>query len=807
MPVELATFAMAIDARGMKTGGDVAEKELRDVDVAAKQVDRSLKDTEKSTGFVGRGFVALAGHVKAVVGAYAGYATVRKFAEELAGVDRALAGLEARTGLSSSSAEFRELADAAEDLALSSEFGVTESIAGLESLRRSGFTTAESIREIGSVAAYAEQSQKSLAATARDVGDEIRIFGLEAKDTGRFVDVMTVAARRGRTEVPELDAALRGVAASANEAGLSFEDTVSLLAQLTAQGVPASDAASKLEQVLQRVAKAAGVDGVAGALRELDRSEFRAPLFVAALERGIADLAEFKEGLLGIEGAAKKFDDTLDNTIGGRLSEIGSATDALLAKFEKGGGGGTTDFLTSVRDTIRGVSKAIDLIDAGQEGVRTDFQSGTIQHTVPEWLARRNEAFDKWLPISEIESRERAFKNLGDEISEASKGLKQFDESAFFEQSTAEIIRFQEEIDAIYDLPHGGAFPLSALEDELDSRRALIGLTDEQRDIEETLAVARKAAADEYGYGTAAAADALAQFEARLRSIAGLEEAAAKNAEELANQTERVSDPFGGVRGAYGSLVERRRLAGMEPEEADIQRQLAAMRGVVEKAYGENAEAAARVNAELEEQLRLTVEIESEAKKSAERAKEIGQAIGTPIKSALNDAAMSAFMGEDIDWTALGQQAGAQIAVGLIDAILISPLVDTIASALGGVINGLIEAATEALAQQAAAQGILSLLLLEKGGIVSNGDVEPFAYGGIVNTPTLFPLRRGKLGLMGEAGPEAIMPLARGSDGNLGVRSFGGGTTINVYTPDADSFRKSEPHIIADMKRRERRYA
>jgi lambda family phage tail tape measure protein len=60
----------------------------------------------------------------------------------------------------------------------------------------------------------------------------------------------------------------------------------------------------------------------------------------------------------------------------------------------------------------------------------------------------------------------------------------------------------------------------------------------------------------------------------------------------------------------------------------------------------------------------------------------------------------------------------------------------------------------------------------------ANGIV-PFAKGGIVTRPTVFPFAKG-IGLMGEAGPEAIMPLKRGSDGKLGVAGGGGSTTINV---------------------------
>lgn len=81
----------------------------------------------------------------------------------------------------------------------------------------------------------------------------------------------------------------------------------------------------------------------------------------------------------------------------------------------------------------------------------------------------------------------------------------------------------------------------------------------------------------------------------------------------------------------------------------------------------------------------------------------------------------------------------------------------------------------------------------------------PFAKGGVISSPMTFPLGGGKTGLAGEAGPEAILPLARGRDGRLGVRAGGGGqgvnVTFNVTTQDAKSFRRSEGQIAAMMSR------
>ena len=65
------------------------------------------------------------------------------------------------------------------------------------------------------------------------------------------------------------------------------------------------------------------------------------------------------------------------------------------------------------------------------------------------------------------------------------------------------------------------------------------------------------------------------------------------------------------------------------------------------------------------------------------------------------------------------------------------------------------------------------------GNAFVNGKVQKYAYGGVVNKPTLFPMANG-MGLMGEAGAEAILPLKRGSDGKLGVKAQGGGTNIVV---------------------------
>ena len=87
------------------------------------------------------------------------------------------------------------------------------------------------------------------------------------------------------------------------------------------------------------------------------------------------------------------------------------------------------------------------------------------------------------------------------------------------------------------------------------------------------------------------------------------------------------------------------------------------------------------------------------------------------------------------------------------------------------------------------------------GGAFRSGRVIPFANGGVVSGPTAFAMQNAT-GLMGEAGPEAIMPLSRGPDGKLGVKAAGGGQPMN-FTIDARGAQQGVAEQIQRVMRRE----
>jgi hypothetical protein len=122
--------------------------------------------------------------------------------------------------------------------------------------------------------------------------------------------------------------------------------------------------------------------------------------------------------------------------------------------------------------------------------------------------------------------------------------------------------------------------------------------------------------------------------------------------------------------------------------------------------------------------------------------------------------------------------------------------------------NVLAKVAQDLFAQQFAAPiaaGIKSFIGSEDGNVFGRSGYVPFANGGVVSGPTLFPFANGT-GLMGEAGPEAIMPLSRGSDGKLGVAAANGNSapkiTINNYSgQEASASSDNMGNIIVEIGR------
>ena len=174
------------------------------------------------------------------------------------------------------------------------------------------------------------------------------------------------------------------------------------------------------------------------------------------------------------------------------------------------------------------------------------------------------------------------------------------------------------------------------------------------------------------------------------------------------------------------------------------------------------------------------------------RSRSFGAALTSALKGAVVD-------GKGLDSVLRGlalRMSDIALSVGL------KPLQGLLTSGISGLLGG----ATAIFSGGAAGLSLAGGLPAATSGFsaFAGSGVTPFAKGGVVAAPTYFG-SGGGVGLMGEAGAEAILPLQRGPDGALGVAAADGGSgpriVFNVTAQDAASFRKSEGQIAAMLTR------
>ena len=276
--------------------------------------------------------------------------------------------------------------------------------------------------------------------------------------------------------------------------------------------------------------------------------------------------------------------------------------------------------------------------------------------------------------------------------------------------------------------------------------------------------------------------------------------------QELRQQADRILNPAGGTAGAVpattvtaprGGAAPRAAAAGRDPFAETLREQqsllranetayeryqrqleeLAALQDRLNEAEQQGVEInGVRVRALSTEELsrateRFANELER-AEKQTQRTDRMGVQMGMSFTSAFEDAILDAKKFSEVL-----QALERDIARIILRTAVTGPAGEAIAGAVSGGMRSIMgsfsspSVPTSSPGVPASASGPL---YSANGNAFWGGNVIPFANGGVVSSATMFPMARG-MGVMGEAGPEAIMPLQRGADGKLGVRAGGGG--------------------------------
>lgn len=151
--------------------------------------------------------------------------------------------------------EIGQLRDKAREMGEQSKYSATEAGQAFEYMGMAGWKTADMIEGVSGIMNLAAASGEELGTTADIVTDALTAFGLEAKDAGRFADVLAAAATNANTNVSMMGESFKYVAPVAGSLGYSVEDVSIALGLMANSGIKADMAGTSLRNMLQRMAK------------------------------------------------------------------------------------------------------------------------------------------------------------------------------------------------------------------------------------------------------------------------------------------------------------------------------------------------------------------------------------------------------------------------------------------------------------------------------------------------------------------------------------------------------------------------
>jgi hypothetical protein len=185
------------------------------------------------------------------------------------------------------------------------------------------------------------------------------------------------------------------------------------------------------------------------------------------------------------------------------------------------------------------------------------------------------------------------------------------------------------------------------------------------------------------------------------------------------------------------------KLVGLFGEKRDIQEAVLKAQQKYEKAFGPAQK----------KQLEAAL-LQNEAYKEQHRVLEEAKGQQEEVAGVIADSFGSAFM-SIVEGTKSAKEAFKDMARSIVKQLFQILVVERMVKSIKGFIGG------------------IGAVQADGGAWQGGSQIQAYANGGVVGGPTYFPMAGGKTGLMGEAGPEAIMPLKRGSNGKLGVQMEG----------------------------------
>ena len=264
------------------------------------------------------------------------------------------------------SEEFAQLTDKANQMGAVTKFTASESAEAFKYMAHAGWDAKEMMDGIEGLMSLAAASGEDLGTTSDIVTDALTAFGMAAKDSGRFADVMAMAANATNTDVAKMGDTFKYVAPVAGALGYSIEDTAVAIGLMANNGIKASQAGTSLRSLLTNLTHPVGqaedaindlgisitnADGSVkplsqtlqelrskfGALSEAERAQYAAMLagqegmsgLLAIVNASDQDFADLTEQINNSSGAAEEMADIMMDNLAGKFELFTGSLDSM----------------------------------------------------------------------------------------------------------------------------------------------------------------------------------------------------------------------------------------------------------------------------------------------------------------------------------------------------------------------------------------------------------------------------------------------------------------------------------------------
>ena len=292
------------------------------------------------------------------------------------------------------------LRDKAREMGSKTKFSASEAAEAMNYMAMAGWKTEDMLSGIEGVMNLAAASGEDLATTSDIVTDALTAFGLSAKDSGHFADILAAASSNANTNVSMMGETFKYCAPIAGALGFSAEDTAEAIGLMANAGIKGSQAGTALRTIMNNLSGDVKICGSSigevtvattnadGSMRDLSdiladcrtafsglsESEKAATAeslvgknamsgFLALMNAGEADINKLSSAIDNCDGCAAGMAETMNDNLAGQLTILKSQLQELAISFGE-------LLMPAIRTIVGWIQKFVDWLNSMDEGTR-----------------------------------------------------------------------------------------------------------------------------------------------------------------------------------------------------------------------------------------------------------------------------------------------------------------------------------------------------------------------------------------------------------------------------------------------------